>query len=170
MNNAIYAGSFNPLTNGHLGIIKKATEIFDKLYIVVAVNPNKTSDFLWPEQRAMAISWTMFENRIYNTETICHEGLIADLAQQLNVHYLVRGLRPLGDFENEYNMAMINHDIHPSHNLETIFLLADPQTSHMSSTLVRELLKFNTDVSKYVSVSTFDILKQNGYLKHVKDN
>jgi pantetheine-phosphate adenylyltransferase len=162
MRKAIYAGSFNPFTYGHLSIVEKGAAIFDALHIVIGVNSNKPSDFLPVVERQRAIEQTLSEVSLYNVTVLEHNGLIADLAQSINVTHLVRGLRPLGDFENEYNMAMINRDLREGFPLETVFLLADPATAHMSSTFVRELLRFGASVERFVPPAVWKVLKENG--------
>lgn len=159
MKSAIYAGSFDPFTNGHLSIVKKALTIFDHLHIMIANNPNKVG-FLDTFYREMAIRETLKANQIVNAEPVVCQYLVAQLAGQLNVCHLVRGLRPCGDFENEYNMARINQDIAQDYGrkLETVFILADPYTAHVSSSLVRELYGHGGDIRNYVSQETLRVI------------
>lgn len=155
MKSAIYAGSFDPFTNGHLDIVRKASEIFDHVIILVACNPKKPNALFTLEERMNVIMKSLVDVKLNEQGVSVRSmsgGLIVQTAKTLGVNHLVRGLRPLGDFEPEYNMAMINGDLAQDKDfkLETVFLLADPKTAHMSSSLVREVWSNGGDITRFV--------------------
>ena len=155
MNNerkAIYAGSFDPFTNGHLYIAKEASLLFDEVYICVAHNPNKkriTNEY----DMADAIRTTLKENGINNTYVLVVEGLIADFCMKNNIEYLVRGLRNTSDYMYEENIAKINAEVNP--NLKTIYFRAKKDI--ISSSMVKELYNHGKDVSKYIPKQILEI-------------
>lgn len=159
MANAIYAGSFDPFTNGHLNIADKASQIFDKVYVVVASNPNKPAKFLTIDEREKSINNALKAQKLTNVEALSHDGLLVDLAKKLDVHHFIRGLRPLGDFESEYNMAITNKDISGG-DVETVFILADPNQFHISSSLVRELFNMRQDVQRFVPPAIYSAMRE----------
>lgn len=150
---AIYAGSFDPFTNGHLHIAKESCELFDFVYIVLAINPNKKRQYSI-ELMKVAIEDTLKELEIINFEVIITDRLISDIAFELECSYLIRGLRNPNDFAYEENIAKINAELNP--DLKTIYLRADNEI--ISSSFVRELLKYDKDISKYVSVPIFKLI------------
>jgi len=151
--NAIYAGSFDPFTNGHLYIIKQACEIFDFLYIILAANNNKKRQYR-VDLMNTAMESTIINSGITNFKIIATDALIADMASQLNCFYLVRGLRNYNDFSYEENIAKINTELNP--DLRTLYLRADNEI--ISSSFVKEMVNFNKDVSKYVSLQVLDVM------------
>ncbi|MEP6832624.1 MAG: pantetheine-phosphate adenylyltransferase [Gemmatimonas sp.] len=153
---AIYAGSFDPLTNGHADIIRRALAICDQLYVAVAINVNKQPLFPANERVAQIRLVIGLESRV---EVCTFTGLLVDFARSVNATINVRGLRSMSDFENEVPMAMMNRQLWSS--LETIFLAASVETAHVSSSLVREVAKFGGDVSPFVHASVATAL-----LKH----
>lgn len=142
---ALYAGSFDPFTNGHLDIVKRALSIFDELRIVIAVSPTKKS-FLDKEKKLELI------NEIYkNDDRIIvdmWDGLLVDYAQKHNVNAIVRGLRPTGDFEFEFQMASMNRKLNTE--LETVFFATGENLYYISSSLVKEVFNHGGDISKFV--------------------
>lgn len=142
---AMYAGSFDPFTNGHLDIVKEAAELFDQIFICIAKNPNKQrkTDAL---VMANAIEQTLKENNIDNAIVVIHVGLVADFCAQNNIKYLVRGLRNTSDYMYEENIAKINAEVNP--NLKTVYFRA--KNDIISSSMVRELYSFDRDVSQYI--------------------
>lgn len=153
----LYAGSFNPFTNGHLAVVEEASKFFDTLYVCIAVNAEKTVDIeRWVLDRKIgAISDSIEEKGISNVKVIFHSGMIAPLCKELGVEYLVRGLRNTSDYMYEENIAKINNELNP--DLKTVYFRSNNEV--ISSSLVRELLKYNEDISKYVPSPIYKILK-----------
>ena len=152
---AIYPGSFDPFTNGHLDVVKKASELFDKVSIVVAINKNKSRNY-HQDDICKAIENILKENNITNCVVGTWDSLIADLMKQWNVKYLIRGLRNTMDYNYEENIAEVNKLINP--NIEYVYFRAD--NSAISSSMVRELNSFGQDVSQYVPSQILDIMKK----------
>ena len=144
---AIYPGSFDPVTSGHLNIIKRAAKIFDKLIVCVMVNAGKNPMFSLEERVALIRRVTA---GIENVEVDCSAELLADYAKKKGSCVIVKGLRAGSDFENEFQMALINHKINP--NLDTMFLTAESQYMYLSSSTVKELGNYNVDLSEFLPV------------------
>ncbi|MEP6833117.1 MAG: pantetheine-phosphate adenylyltransferase [Gemmatimonas sp.] len=145
---AIYAGSFDPLTNGHSDIIRRALSICDQLYVAVAINVNKQP--LFPaDERVVQIRRALGEES--RVEVRAFTGLLVDFARSVSATINVRGLRTVSDFENEMPMAIMNRQLYPG--LETVFLAASAETAHISSSLIREVAKFGGNVSPFVHPS-----------------
>jgi pantetheine-phosphate adenylyltransferase len=142
---AIYPGSFDPITSGHLNIIRRAANIFDKLIVCVMVNAGKNPMFSL-EERVELIKRVTAD--IPNVEVDCSSELLADYAQKRGSCVIVKGLRAGSDFENEFQMALINHKINP--NLDTMFLTAESQYMYLSSSTVKELGNYNVDLSEFL--------------------
>jgi len=153
MKTALYAGSFDPFTNGHLSIVKEACEVFDKVYLCVANNSAKTR-FIPIEKMVSAIKETIASENLINCEVVVCDKMIADFCTDLNINYLIRGLRNTSDYMYEENIAKINNEINPK--LKTIYFRAENET--ISSSLIRELLKYNKDVKRYVPESIYSVL------------
>ena len=142
---AIYPGSFDPITSGHLNIIRRAAKIFDKLIVCVMVNAGK-NPMLSQEERAELICRVTAD--IENVEVDCSSELLANYAQRRGSCVIVKGLRAGSDFENEFQMALINHKINP--NLDTMFLTAESQYMYLSSSTVKELGNYDVDLSEFL--------------------
>ena len=142
---AIYPGSFDPITSGHLNIIRRAAKIFDKLIVCVMVNAGKNPMFTLEERVALIRRVT---SDIENVEVDCSSELLADYAQRRGSCVIVKGLRAGSDFENEFQMALINHKINP--NLDTMLLTAESQYMYLSSSTVKELGNYNVDLSEFL--------------------
>ena len=147
MKSAIYPGSFDPITSGHLNIIRRAAKIFDKLIVCVMVNAGKNPMFSL-EERVELIRRVTAD--IPNVEVDCSNELLAHYAQRRACCVVVKGLRAGSDFENEFQMALINHKINP--NLDTMFLTAESQYMYLSSSTVKELGNYNVDLSEFLPV------------------
>ena len=145
MKSAIYPGSFDPITSGHLNIIRRAAKIFDKLIVCVMVNAGKNPMFTLEERVDLIKRVT---KDIPNVEVDCSNELLADYAQKRGSCVVVKGLRAGSDFENEFQMALINHKINP--NLDTMFLTAESQYMYLSSSTVKELGNYNVDLSEFL--------------------
>lgn len=140
---ALYAGSFDPFTNGHLSIVEKSAELFDEVYVGIAVNTNKNrmSDIHSIED---AIKEQL---RCYdNVFVVIIDGLVADYCIKKDIRYLVRGLRNTNDYLYEENIAKINNEINP--DLITIYFRADNDV--ISSSMIRELMQYGKDVSRFI--------------------
>ena len=142
---AIYPGSFDPITSGHLNIIRRAANIFDKLIVCVMVNAGKNPMFTLDERVDLIRRVT---SDIPNVEVDSSSQLLADYAQKKGSCVIVKGLRAGSDFENEFQMALINHKINP--NLDTMFLTAESQYMYLSSSTVKELGYYNVDLSEFL--------------------
>lgn len=155
MKAAVYPGSFDPFTNGHLDIVKKASVLFDRVAIVVAVNKNKSRTYDI-NKMCKAIETTLAENNITNCIVGTWDGLIADLMLNWGTKYLIRGLRNTMDYNYEENIAEVNKLINP--NIEYVYFRAD--NSAISSSMVRELYTFGQDVSPYVSKAVIEVMEE----------
>lgn len=146
MKRALFPGSFDPLTNGHLNTIERAAKLFDEVVIGVFVNTSKKS--LFPaEERVTLIKQSVLH--IPNVKVVHQESqLTVETAKELGATVLIRGVRNIKDFEYERDIAQMNH--HLSNELETVLLLAEPKYSHISSSLLKEVLYFGGDVTEYL--------------------
>ena len=145
MKNAIYPGSFDPVTVGHLNIIRRASEIFDHLTVCVMVNAGKNPMFTLEERVELIRRVT---RDLPNVEVDASGELLAEYARKKGKCVIVKGLRAGSDFENEFQMAMINRKINP--RLDTLFLTADHQYMSLSSSTVKELAAYNVDLSDFL--------------------
>ena len=142
MKTAIYPGSFDPITSGHLNIIRRASSIFDKLIVCVMVNAGKNPMFTQEERVELIRRVT---GDLPNVEVDCSNELLAEYARQRGRCVIVKGLRAVSDFETEFQMALINHKINP--DLDTMFLTADSQYMYLSSSMVKELGTYGVELS-----------------------
>ena len=145
MKKAVCPGSFDPITNGHIDIIKRAAELFDEVTVLVVTNPDKKCVFT-PEERCTFIEKAT-EN-IKGVKVDSFSGLLADYVKQNGVCAIVKGIRSSSDFEYEFQMALANRTLAPS--AETVFITADPQNMYVSSSLIRQIAMFGGDVSDFV--------------------
>ena len=142
---AIYPGSFDPITLGHLDILKRSSMLFSKVIVAVAVNSEKKSMFS-QKSRVKMIKDSV--NSLKNIEVDNFSGLLVDYAKIKKASVIIRGLRALSDYEYEFNMALMNRSLEKT--ITTTFLVAHQNYTHLSSSLVREIAKLNGDVSKFV--------------------
>ena len=142
---AIYPGSFDPVTSGHLNIIQRAANIFDKLIVCVMVNAGKNPMFTLEERVELIRRVT---KSLPNVEVDSSSELLADYAKRRGSCVIVKGLRASSDFENEFQMALINHKINPE--LDTMFLPAESQYLYLSSSTVKELGSYGVDLSDFL--------------------
>ncbi len=142
---AIYPGSFDPITSGHLNIIQRASRIFDRLIVCVMVNAGKHPMFSL-EERVDMISRAIAD--LPNVEVDGSDELLAEYARRKGGCVIVKGLRAGSDFENEFQMALINRKINPE--LDTMFLTAEHQYMYLSSSTVKELGSYNVDLSDFL--------------------
>lgn len=159
MNIAIYPGSFDPITLGHLDIIRRAAACFDKVYVCVMVNCEKKQPMFTPERRLELIRHSVAH--ISNVEVENWSGLLADYVRAKNAHILVKGVRNCADFELENQMARINQGICPG--LETLLLPASAEFEHFSSTMAREMIRYHQPLEKYVPAPVAEeLMRQRG--------
>ena len=153
----IYPGTFDPLTFGHIDVIKRSLKIVDKLIIGIANNDNKTP-LLSIEERKLIIDSDIKDYFNQNNKIIIKniDGLLTDFAKLNNVTCIIRGLRAVSDFDYEFQMTGMNYQLNP--DLETIFLMSSDKNSFISSNFVKEVHKLGGDVSKFVSTNTIKIL------------
>ncbi|MDR3150032.1 MAG: pantetheine-phosphate adenylyltransferase [Oscillospiraceae bacterium] len=144
MRTAIYPGSFDPITLGHLNLIKRASKTFDKVIVCVMRNGSKNPLFSADERLEQVKRVTA---KFGNVEVDSYEGLIADYARQCGANVLIRGLRALTDFESECMMAIVNKKLYPE--LETLFLAADEKYMYHSSSGAKELARFGADLRQW---------------------
>ncbi len=152
---AIYPGSFDPITSGHLNIIRRAANIFDKLIVCVMVNSGKAPMFNREERVDMIRRVT---GDIPNVEVESSNELLADYARRKGGCVIVKGLRAGSDFENEFQMALINHKINPA--LDTMFLTAEHQYMYLSSSTVKELGNYDVDLSDFLPAEIIPDFKE----------
>ncbi|NLJ16627.1 MAG: pantetheine-phosphate adenylyltransferase [Clostridiales bacterium] len=145
MRTAIYPGSFDPVTNGHLDIISRATKLFDKVIVLVSVNPIKPSSFSIQERKELLIKAT---SSLENVEIDSYDGLLIDYFNQKKADVIIKGLRAMSDFEYEFQMAMANKKLQGE--AETIFLTASSENTFLSSSMVKQIAMFNGDISAFV--------------------
>ncbi len=152
---AIYPGSFDPITSGHLNIIRRAAHIFDKLIVCVMVNSAKAPMFTC-EERVSLIKRVVSD--IPNVEVDSSNELLAEYAKRRDCCVIVKGLRAGSDFENEFQMALINHKI--NEKLDTMFLTAEHQYMYLSSSTVKELGNYDVDLSDFLPDQIIPDFKQ----------
>ena len=152
---AIYPGSFDPITSGHLNIIRRAANIFDRLIVCVMVNGSKSPMFTLQERLQMIKDVT---GDIPNIEVDASSELLAEYARKKGSCVIVKGLRAGSDFENEFSMAIINHKINP--DLDTMFLTAEHQYMYLSSSTVKELAGYDVDLSEFLPEKIIPVFKQ----------
>lgn len=146
MRRAIYPGSFDPVTLGHLNIIKRAAVMFDELIVCVSINSSKPSGLFTPQER-VALLRRVTEN-LPNVRVDCWDGLVADYAKRSQARVLVKGLRAVSDYESEIQMAMLNTKLYS--RLDTVFLYTRPKYAYLSSTVVKEMARYGSDLSDFV--------------------
>ena len=146
MRTAICSGSFDPITLGHLDIIRRAAACFDRVCVCVSPNAEKRNQMFTPEQKLQLVRTAVAD--LPNVTAEHYSGLLASYAREKGACVLVKGLRNATDFDQEYQMASINRGICPG--LETVFLPASPAYQHFSSTMVREMIRYGQPMEQYV--------------------
>ena len=154
---AVYPGSFDPITKGHLDILKRALNVFDKVIVLVAINPKKSGNFKVSERVEM-IKEALIEEDIKNVEVDSYEGLTVEYAIKHNAPFLIRGLRAVSDFEYEFQIHSANE--FANDQVDMVFFMAKNETSFISSSMIIELFNNNVDVSSLVPYSVFKRLKK----------
>lgn len=141
---AIFPGTFDPITIGHLSIINRALDLVDEVVVAIGVNKNKKT-FFSHQKRVSMIADLFADNERVNVAS--YEGLTVDFAKEIGAEFILRGIRSVGDFEYEKNIADINRQIS---GIDTFILFTEPEHAHISSSIVRELLSYGKDVSLFV--------------------
>ena len=164
MTTAIYPGSFDPVTLGHIDIIERAAKCFDRLYVCVMVNADKKSPMFTPEERMEFVK--MAVEHLDNVQAEAWSGLLTDYAQQKNATVLVKGARNVCDFDMEYQMSLINRGIKP--DLETVILPASAEYIHFSSSMAREMIRYRQPLEKYLPAKIVPAVDQIAEEKHIR--
>ena len=155
MKKAIYPGSFDPVTLGHLDVIRRASQLFDHLVIAVLHNSAKTPLFSVEERVKMLKEVT---KDLGNVKVVPFDGLLVEFARQQKARLVIRGLRAITDFEYEIQMSQTNHKLEPE--VETMFLTTNLKYSYLSSTIVREVAAFGGDISQFVPETVAKSIKE----------
>ena len=159
MRTAIYPGTFDPITYGHIDVIKKSLKIFDKLVIAAAENINK--DYLFSaDERVEFIKDSLFKDLKYNKNRITvipFNTLTINLCKKYGASVIIRGLRAVSDFEYEFQLAGMNRKLNK--DIETLFLMSDVENQIISSKFVKEIVKLNGDIKKFTTKTTIKLLK-----------
>lgn len=145
MKTAIYPGTFDPITNGHVDVIQRAAEMFDKVIVVIAVNSKKVSLFNEQERLDMA---ERALSEIHNVEVKLHHHLTVDFARKNDAIAIIRGIRAISDFEYEFQIALMNRKLEPK--IHTVFMMPHEKYTYLNSSIIRELSRYNEDVSEFV--------------------
>ena len=145
---AVYPGSFDPVTLGHMDLIERAARLYEKLYVVILHNPKKRNSFTVEEREAMLRQCCAPHQ---NVEVASFSGLTVDFARAVGAGVIVRGLRGMGDLEAEQSLAQVNRDLCPE--IETVFLMSRSEHRHISSSAVREMARYGCPMEGYVSAS-----------------
>ncbi len=152
---AVYPGSFDPVTNGHIYIAERAAAVFDEVIVSVLVNSNKQSTFTVSERCEMAQEAL---KHVKNITVDNFDGLLIDYARREKANVIIRGLRAMSDFEYEFQMALMNRKLAPE--IETFFIVTDPKYSYVSSSSVREIFSFGGSVKDVVPDFVFRKLQE----------
>ncbi|MCC2256607.1 pantetheine-phosphate adenylyltransferase [Intestinimonas aquisgranensis] len=155
MKTAIYPGSFDPITLGHLNIIKRAALCFDKLIVCVMVNSQKNGLFT-PDERVELIRRVV--SQLPNVEVDASSVLLAEYARQRRARVIVKGLRAVSDFESEVQMAVVNRKLNP--NVDTMFLPSNEKYTYLSSTVVKEMVRYGVELSDFIPREIIEDVKK----------
>lgn len=153
MTKAIYPGSFDPVTKGHLDIIIRSSRIMDHLTVAVLENPRKVATFDIEKRVEML---KLVTEPYSNVDVDYYEGLLIDYAQQKNVEIIIKGLRAISDFEFEFQMALVNQKLKPE--IETLFMMTNSKYSYLSSSIVKEIAALKGDISSLVPPEVYKII------------
>ena len=155
MRTAICSGSFDPITLGHLDVIRRAAAIFDRVCVCVSPNAEKKNQMFTPEQKLLLVRTAVAE--LPNVEAELFPGLLADFAVSHGANVIVRGIRNVTDMDVEYQMALINRGIHPQ--LETMMLPASAAYQHFSSSMAREMIRYHQPLENYLPMSIIPLVR-----------
>lgn len=157
MTTALYPGSFDPITNGHIDIATRASKIFDKLIVGIFASPEK--QIMFSTEERMELAERALEH-LSNVKVMAYEGITVEFARQIEAQVMVRGLRMIGDFEWEFEMAMMNKMLSP--DLELVCLLASQEYQFLSASLIKEVASLGGDVTSLVPPHVAEALKKIG--------
>jgi len=158
MNVAVYPGSFDPVTNGHIDIIERASALFNKVIVAVIKNPAKKSRFSLKNREKMIQQSIL---RLKNVSVESFDGLLVDYAKKKKARVIVRGLRAVSDFDYEFQMALTNRKMAPE--IETLFFMTDYKYSYLSSSFVKQIAELGGEVKDLAPESVTKVLKKGGY-------
>ncbi|GAB2980920.1 pantetheine-phosphate adenylyltransferase [Mucilaginibacter puniceus] len=150
---ALFPGSFDPVTKAHVDIVKRSVSLFDKVYIGIGANSSKQGLLSVAKREAMLRAVFETEPKIH---IIAYEGLTVDFCRSIDANYMIRGIRTVSDFEYEKAIAQMNHTMAPE--IESIFIVSKPGYSSISSTIVREIMRHNGDVSQFIPKEALALL------------
>lgn len=156
MRTAICSGSFDPITLGHMDIIRRAAACFDRVCVCVSPNAEKKSQMFTPEQKLLLVRTAVAE--LPNVEAELWPGLLADFAVDHHATAIVRGVRNTSDFDGEYQLALINRGIYPQ--LETLLLPASAEYQHFSSSMVREMIRYHQPLERYLPAPIIPMVRE----------
>ena len=142
---AIYPGSFDPITNGHLDLIERGLQLFDQLVVAIADNPDKKPLFSGEEILKMVKTTVKDLKRV---KVVLFAGLLADMAKEIKASAIIRGVRAVSDFEFEFQLALMNRKLAPK--TETVFLIPSEKYTYLSSNLIKDVARFNGDINQFV--------------------
>jgi len=155
MKRAVYPGTFDPVTYGHLDVIKRGSKIFDELIVSVGHNPLKKPIFTVEERMDMLSKNT---REIRNTKVDCFEGMLTDYMEKMQTNIILRGIRTVSDFEYEFQRALTNRVLKT--DIETVFIMASQEYSFLNSSLIKEVVSLGGDISKFVPSDVEKLLRQ----------
>jgi len=150
---ALFPGSFDPVTKAHVDIVKRSVNLFEKVYIGIGVNSSKAGLLSVEKREQMLRAVFQYDERIH---IVAYEGLTVNFCKSIGAAYMIRGIRTVSDFEYEKAIAQMNHSLEPE--IESIFIVSKPGYSSISSTIVREIIRFNGDVSQFIPKEALAIL------------
>ncbi len=156
MKTALYPGTFDPITNGHLDILERALDLFDKVIVTVANNSSKAPLFSGDERVAL-IQEIIDERKYLHASVVRFDGLLVNFAKKNSAVALIRGLRAISDFEYEFQMALMNRNQAPE--IATVFLMPHERYTYLNSSIVRELARLNGDYKEFVPASVYQRMK-----------
>ncbi len=151
---AIYPGTFDPFTNGHLDVLERALNIFEEVIVVIAENCHKQALFTVEEREIMTKEVTSGYPAV--SVKVLHKGLLADYARQVGARAIVRGVRQVKDFEYEFQMSLLNRQLYP--DVTTVFLMPNVKYTYVASSIIKEVAMLGGDVSKFVHPSVLDMM------------
>ena len=164
MKTAVYPGSFDPITNGHLDIVERSAEMFDNIVIAIFINPNKKPLFSVEERLELIREVT---RHLPNVQVDSFQGLLSDYARQRSAKVIIRGLRAVSDFEYEFQMALMNKKLNP--NVETIFMSSSSKNIYISSTIIKEVSSLGGSISGLVPRVVENRLMEKFYQGHTAE-
>lgn len=153
MSKAVYPGSFDPISNGHLDIIKRASRIFDEVHVIVSFNVLKKYTFTESERVEMI---KLATKDLKNVVVVAYDGLVVNYCKDNNINVIIRGMRNYSDYENEFQLFQYNRDIYPK--IETFLMMPTTKNQFISSSAIKELIMFDVDISKYVPKDLVNII------------